>query len=183
MWIGAYYIIVVLVSVWGIFSGYKRGFMRQIGVVLGVAFGIVATRMLSPSLLPTVEEWVPPSVSGFNRIYFCETLTCALIYLVVSGIVTALTIPVGKITSVLGIGVINSIFGALIRLFQFLMIISIFYNLLVDWHPDSDLTRSSRLHDGNIVEGVMKVAPPILGFISAEEVAYYQQLEDAKKIS
>ena len=45
------------------------------------------------------------------------------------------------------------------------------------------LARTARFHDGNIVEGVMKIAPAVLGFPDGEEVGHYQQLEDAKKIS
>lgn len=183
MWNGVYYIIVIVIAVWGIISGYKKGFMSQIGILLGVAFGIVATRMFSPAFAVTVNDWIPASVSGFNRVYICECLACGLIYIFTSSIVSLLSMPVGKITSILGSGVVDSIFGSLLKLFQLLMIVSIFYNLMVDWSPTSDLTRSSRLHDGNIVEAVMKIAPPVLGFTGAEEVAYFQQLEDAKKIS
>lgn len=183
MWNGAYYIIIIIVAVWGVFTGYRKGFMRQLNGVLGMAFGIVAARLLAPDFAITVESWLPEGFNGFKRQYLCATLSCGLIYLVVAGIVGFCTLPLGKLMGVLGTGIMDSLGGALFRLFQFLFVVSIFYNLLVDVDPASSLTKSSRLHDGNIVEGVMKISPPILGFPGAEEVAYRQQLEEAKKIS
>lgn len=183
MWNGAYYIIVVIVGVWCIFSGYRKGLMRQMGVVLAVAFGIACSRLFGPEFMPHVDEWLPASLRGFNRDFVCQTLTYGSIYLLAECLVALFTMPVGKLLRFLGSGILDSLSGAVFRLFQGLMVLSIVYNLLVDLNPDSELTRSSRLHDGNLVEAVMKVAPAILGFPDAEEVAYRQQLEDAKKIS
>lgn len=180
---GFYHIVIIIVAVWAIFTGYRKGLLRQIGAILGVAFGIVATRTLAPGFLEFVDNWIPPIFGGFNRIYLVETLTCGIIYLVVSGAVQGCTFILGKLIGVIHLGVLGSISGALFRLFQFLMILSIVYNLIVDFKPEGDLTRSSRQHDGNVVEGVMKIAPIILGFPDGEEVGFRHQLEEAKKIS
>lgn len=183
MWNGIYYILVVIIAVWSIFTGYGRGFMRQIGALLGVAFGIVAARMLAPAFVPTVDGWLLDGFTGFNRPFVSETLGCGLIYFVVSGIITLATWPLGKLMRVFGSGVLDSIGGALLRMFQWLIALSIVFNLIVDLSPAGELTRTSRLHDGNIVEGVLKIAPALMDFPGAEEVGYRQQLEDAKKIS
>lgn len=180
---GVYHVIVIIVAVWGIFTGFRKGFLRQIGVMLGIGFGIVATRMASPECMDFFEDWIPKAITGFKRSFLLETLTCSVIYLVVAFGVELLTIPLGRLAGKMSSGVFNSICGAVCRLFQYIMILSIVYNIIVDLNPKGELTYSSRLHDGNIVEGVMKVAPAILGFPDGEEVGYQQQLEDAKKIS
>lgn len=183
MWSGVYYIIVVAAAVWAVVTGFRRGFMRQTGGVLAVAFGIAASRILSPELSPSVDEWLPPQLNGFNRPFVCATLTCGGIYLIVAALVSICSLPLGKLLGMLGMGVLNSIGGAVFRLFRVLLVVSIFYNLISDLSPAGDLTRTSSLHDGNIVEGVIKIAPPLLGFQGAEEVAFRQQMEEAKKIS
>lgn len=183
MWNGAYYIVVVAVAVWGILTGYRAGFMRQMGGVLGVAFGIVVTRMLAPEFAVQVDGWLPLSINGFNRPFLVDTLASGIIYLLVSAIISLCAMPLGKLMVVFSPGILDSIGGALFRLFQFLMLVSLVYNLLAAMNPSSDLTRTSSRHDGNIVEGVMMIAPPILDFPGAEEVAFRQQMEDARKIS
>lgn len=183
MWNGFYHIIVIVVAVWGLFTGYRKGFLRQIGSVVGMAFGIVTVRMVAPDFLDYVNGWIPPNISGFRRGFLLESLTCGFIYIVVSFVIQLIMFPVGKLMSFLGGGMLNTLAGAAFKMFKFLFILSIVYNIFVDLNPQGNLTKSSRQHDGNLVEGVMKIAPPILGFPDAEEVGHMQQLEDAKKIS
>lgn len=180
---GLYHIIIIIVAVWAVVTGYRRGMMRQIGVATGVCFGIVIARLAAPECLQTVDEWVPQSLTGFNRPYLVKTLAFGGIYILVVVVIGLATIPLSKLIDALGSGILNSICGAIFKLFQFLMVLSIAYNLIADLNPDGDLTRSSRMHDGNMVEGVIKIAPAILGFPDGEEVGFRQQLEEAKKIS
>lgn len=183
MWIGFYYIIIVVAAVWAVITGFRRGFMRQTGSLLATAFAVVAARLLAPEIIPAIDGWLPPFVSGFNRPFICQTLAAGAIFFAVYGLISLCVWPLNRLIGLLGYGVLNSIAGAVFKLFVSLLFLSILYNLLVDLDPKSDLTRSSSRHDGNLTEAVMKIAPPILGFTGAEEVAYRQQLEDAKKIS
>lgn len=183
MWNVIYHVVVIALAIWGILTGYRKGLIRQFGSVIAVTFGIVATRVMAPDFIPVMEDLVPGFISGFQREFVVMTLSCTIIYVFVTGFLELVAIPLGKFMKVVKAGVVNSIFGAIFRTFQYLMLISLFYNLIIDFNPAGSLTRLSRYHDGNVVEGVIKVAPGILGFPDGEEVAHYQQLEDAKKIS
>lgn len=180
---GVYYILIIAVGVAGMFFGYRRGFLRQIGGVLGMTFGIVAGRMFSGDIIPYIDDFIPSYVLGFRRDFVIQTVTCGLIYLVVSYFIQLCCFPLGKIMSFIGGGMADQIVGAAFKMFKYLFILSIFYNVIVDWNPKGSLSKSSRLHDGNLVEGVIKIAPPILGFPDGEEVSKRQQLEDARSIS
>lgn len=183
MLIAIYHLIIIGVAVWAILTGYRRGFLRQIGNVVAVVVGIVVVMVFSAEFTPQVDGFVPGFISGFNRSFFVITLTSMLLFFFVYSILALVCIPIGKMMRVMPGNIINSIGGAVFKLFQWLLFISLAYNLLADLRPASDLTRSARLHDGNIIEGVIKLAPSIMGFPDAEEVGYRQQLEDAKKIS
>lgn len=180
---GIYHLIVIAVAVLAILTGYRKGFLRQLGALLAVAFGIVVARLVAADGMVYADDVVPGSISGFKRSFFVQTLTCGIVYLIVESLVEMITFPVGKMMKVFGSGVLDSIGGSVFRLFKYLMVVSILYNLIADFNPSGSLTRSSRQHDGNVVEGVMKIAPAILGFPDGEEVGHHQQLEDAKKIS
>ena len=180
---GAYYVVVIAVAIWGIVSGFRKGIFRLIGSVLGVSFGIVAVHLLASDFLLWVDGLLPDAVSGFHRSFLAQTLTCGVIYLAVSWLVSILAFPLSLVLRVLGKGVITCIVGAIFRTFQFLMVVSIFYNLIVDVDSTGSLARTARYHDGNVVEAVLKIAPAVLDFPSAEDVGHRQQLEDARKIS
>ena len=183
MWNVIYHIIVIALAAWGILSGFRKGLVRQFGSVIAVAFGIVLTIVLAPDFYPSVDDWLPGFIDGFKRDFIVKTLSCTIIYVLVTGLFELIALPVGKLMKIVNTGMVNSIAGALFRTFQYLMLLSLLYNLIIDFHPTGPMTRISRYHDGNVVEGVIKIAPAILGFPDGEEVAHFQQLEDAKKIS
>lgn len=183
MWNALYHIIVIGLAVWGILTGYRKGLMRQLGSVIAVAFGIVLTIVLAPDFTPIIDGMIPDFVSGFNREFIVQTLSCTIIYVFTSGLLELVLMPLGKLMKVMPGGILDSIGGAIFRPFRYLLLISLFYNLIIDFNPSGPLTRVSRLHDGNVVEGVIKMAPGIMRFPGGEEVAHYQQLEDARKIS
>lgn len=183
MWYGIYPLIVIAVAVLGIVTGYRKGIYRQLGGVLAVGFGIAAVHLFADDFLQWVDGIMPPFISGFHRSFLAQTLTCGIIYGAVVGLVSLATFPLKTVMMVVKSGVISDILGAAFRAFRYLMIISIFYNLLVDIDSTGTLARTARYHDGNVVEAVLKIAPAVLDFPSAEEVGHQQQLEDAKKIS
>lgn len=180
---GLYHILVIGVAVWAIVSGYRRGLFRQLGAVVAVVTGIVCARILAPLCLDWIGERLPDFISGFKRDYVVMSLAYGGIFLVATYAVLLVASPIGKLLKVLDGSVLNNIAGALFRLFQYMMILSVFYNIIGDMQPSGPLIQTSRRHDGNVVEGVVKIAPAILGFPDGEEVGYRQQLEDAKKIS
>lgn len=183
MFSGLFYVIIIVGAVGGLFLGYRRGLLRQLGSILGMAFGIVTVRMTAPDCVYYVDQWLPPVVSGFNREYVIQSVACGGIYLAVSFFIQLCAWPIGKLMIGLGGGMGDLISGAVFKMFKYLFILSIFYNIFVDVKPSGDLAKSARQHDGNLVEGVIKIAPPILGFPGGEEVGQRQQLEDAKSIS
>lgn len=148
-----------------------------------MAFGIVTVRMTAPECIHYVEGFIPVQITGFKRAFLVETVTCGVIYIAVAWFIQLCCFPISKMMVVFGNGILNMIFGAAFRMFKYLFILSIVYNVLGDLNPSGTITKSSRQHDGNVVEGVMKIAPPILDFPGGEEIGRRQQLEDAKKIS
>lgn len=180
---GAFYIIILGVAVFGILTGYRKGLLRQAGGLLGVAFGIVAVKAFAPSMISGIENWLPSAISGFKREFLIQSLSCGFLYLAVSSIVQLCCIPLNAIMHVMDKDVVSGIAGAVFRAFKYLMVVSIFYNVIIEISPSSSLAKTACHHDGNIVEGVMQIAPAILGFPGPEEVGFRQQLEDAKKIS
>ena len=177
-----FHLLIVVAGVYGVLAGYKKGIMRQIGSVVALAFAIVAAYVLGGN----VEEWLWDYLSAwkaFNAIYVAKTLAVMTVFFPVYFLLDLCLIPLSRLMRTFESGILNSIGGALFRTFKYFLFLSLCYNLLIDIKPTSALAQTSRHHDGNIVEGVVKIAPFILDFPGGEEVVYRQQLEDAKKIS
>lgn len=177
-----FHLLIVVAGVYGILSGYKKGFVRQVGSVMALAFAVAMAYMLSAD----VETWLWDYLSvwnAFNAIFVAKTLSVIMVFVPVYILLDLCLIPLGILMRNIESGVLNSISGAIYRTFKYFLFLSLLYNLLIDLQPTSALANTSRHHDGNIVEGVVKIAPLLLDFPSGEEVVYHQQLEEAKKIS
>ena len=178
-----YHIVAIALCVLAIFRGYQRGLMRQTSAVLGMVFGVVCARIFGPMCVDFFMGILPGFLHGFNSSFIFATLSAGVIYTLVYIIVKLITGVLNLAFRVFSSGILNSIVGSLFCLLKYLVFISIIYNFIVDVNPESDLLKIARDHDGNVIEGVMLVAPAMLGFPDAEELGYRLQLERAKEIS
>lgn len=178
-----YHIVVIGFSALAIFRGFKLGLVRQTSSILGLTFGAVCARVFGPLCVDFLMELLPEFIRGYNSPFVFATLSAGVIYTVVYVIVKLITGIVDFAVRVLSSGVVNSICGSVFCLLKYLVFISLIYNFLADVNPESNLLKIARDHDGNVVEGVMWVAPAMMGFPDAEELGHQLQLEQAKKIS
>lgn len=183
MGIFLYHLIVIGLAALSIFRGYKLGLMRQTSAILGMIFGIVCARIFAPLCVDYFMSLQPDFMRGFNSPYIFATLSAGVIYTVVYVIVKLLTGIIDFAIRVLSSGLLNSIVGSIFCLLKYMIFVSLLYNFIVDVNPESKLLKVARDHDGNVIEGVMWVAPALLDFPSAEDLGYQLQLEHAKQIS
>lgn len=179
-----YHIIVIGFAVLAILRGFRLGMVRQISAALGMAFGIVAARVFAPSIEDTVVSFIPGFLNSFNAPFLVATISYGIIFGAVYTVVKLLTGIINFAMRILSSGMFNSIVGSIFCLFKYMMFISLTYNFIADINPsDSSLLKFERQHDGNVIEGVMWVAPAVLGFPGADELNHALQLEKAKEIS
>lgn len=178
-----YHILIIAVAFIALAKGFKSGFTGQISAILGFAFGIVCAHIFSTQgesffrmILPGVKDCV-----GSSFIY--SLLSAVSIYVIVFYLFKILTKVLRSAMEVFNVGMLDSILGAAFSLVKYLLVLSIFLNLLLCVSPNSGLMKYARADDGNIVEGVVLLAPALLGCFSAEDLSHILQLWEAKKIS
>lgn len=178
-----YSLIVIGFASLAIFRGYKIGLVKQTSALLAMTFGAVCARILGPMGADYLMTLIPDFLRAFNTPFICASLSAGVIYVVVYVLVKLLTGIIDFAVRILSSGILNSIFGSLFCLLKYLMFISIVYNFIADVKPESGLLKTALGHDGNVVEGVMWIAPAILDFPDAEDLGHAYQLEQAKSIS
>lgn len=178
-----YHIIIIATGVFSIVKGFRSGLLYQIPNLIGLAFGAVTARILSPDAEPLVREHLhffdDPVTSDF---IYCMLTTCLLYiagYLVFRSITLILR---GMFVRLQG-GIVNDILGSAFAFFNNLMLLSVVFNLLLCFNMHSTLLKYSCQDDGNVVEVVMLLAPALTGALSCQDLGHYIQLHEAKKIS
>lgn len=178
-----YHILVLAVALVGMLRGFHTGLMRQVSGVLGFAFGMVAARILGPDLTVWIAGWFPHYYDPVAKTFFLEILAYGTIWGLSVFLFSMFTGILNFILGFIPVGIMNSIAGAAFSTLKYLMFLSILFDLALCRPADSPLMHCARHDDGNLVDGVIRLAPVFLGTMSAEDYILGVQLWEAKSIS
>ena len=178
-----YHVIAILITTLGVVKGYRKGFFRQIPMLIGFCFGVVCAHIFSTPVEEGLRELAPSILTRPECNYVYSILSRGMIFIIVYELFSFCTCFLKLLFRSFHSGVLDSISGSFFTVVRYLLMLSIIYNFLLCWRTDSDLLRFAKADDGNIVEAVMLVAPAILGGESVEDLAHTLQLEAAKCIS
>ncbi len=175
--------IILAVAAIGLVRGFRLGFSVQLPGVIGMAFGIIAARILAPAFDYYIGDAIPQCKLACMEEFYYSNISAGVIYLIVFGVMSGLTsflkIALRKIPTTL----LNNLGGMVVCCFKYLMLVSVMLNLMLCCRDEDSLIRSARSDDGNIEYEVMLLAPALLGSEDVTELAHKLQLEEAKYIS
>lgn len=178
-----YHIMVIAVALVAMTRGFRKGLLGQVSGVLGFVFGIVAARSVGPDLEIWLMGWMPEFYEPVAKGFFFSTLSYGLIW---SGSMLGFSSLTGILNVVVGylpVGIMNSLAGAVFGLLKYLMFLSLLFDLALCRPSESPLMHCVRHDDGNLVDLTARLAPGVLGSMSAEEYALRVQLWEARSIS
>ena len=178
-----YHLVAIIVLILGVARGFRKGFFRQLPLFIGFCFGVVCARLFSEPVIDAIRDLIPSLNSKVECDYVCSSIARGLIFLFVYEIFSIVTGFLRMLFKKLSSGIVDSLCGMVFTAVRYLLILSILLNWLLCVHPQGTLLKYASSDDGNIIEGVMLVAPAILGGESVEDLAHVLQLERAKCIS
>ncbi len=178
-----YNIVILGFGIFGVLTGFRRGLTGQVSDVLGFAFGAVCAHAFVEDVEWMLRDWLPSIASMVGAQFVYSIVAAALIYISVYFLFSSLTKVLKGAMVVFHVGMLDSLLGATFGCLKYLVALSLIFNVVVCFKADSVLLKSSTASDGNLIEGVMAVAPWILGSLSLDEYAHLIQLHEARKIS
>ncbi|MDE6648769.1 MAG: CvpA family protein, partial [Muribaculaceae bacterium] len=178
-----YHILVIAVALVGLFRGFSAGFLRQIPEVLGFVFGIVAARALGPGFVSWLAGWFPPLYHPVAKTFFLSVLAYSVIWSICLLLFSIFTRILNRVLGFFPVGIVNSLAGAVFSLVKYIMFLSILFDLGLCRPFESPLMHCARHDDGNLVDCVIRLAPEVLGTMSADEYILKVQLWEARTIS
>lgn len=178
-----YHIIAICVATFAVVRGYRCGLTGLVTSVLGMAFGIVCAHIFLDASTEIACSVLPDTLLERGGDYLASNLGAGVVFAVVYSIFDAITAIIRKAMSDFGSGLLDSLLGVFFCVANYMLQLSIIYNILVGLNPESALMRHGKSDDGNIIEAVVWIAPACLGTISFDEFAHQEQLRAAKCIS
>lgn len=178
-----YHLIVMTVAALAVVLGFRKGFSTQLPSMIGMAFGIISARLLSPGLYDVIYGAFPSVHGQVEERYVCDTISSAIVFISVYLVFSTVTSFLGKVMKRDDRTIVDNLGGALYQFFKWMMFVSIGFNLLLALNSDSILLKCAKSDDGNAVEEVMLLSPALLGGEDVEDLQHRVQLEEAKHIS
>lgn len=178
-----YHVIVLIAAAFSAIWGFRRGFMRELPSLIGLAFGIISARLLTPALNEILYGAFPAVHGKVEQVYVYDTVSSTIIFLLVYFIFVAITGFIGRMLQSSDRSILDNIGGSIVCIFKYLFFISIAFNLLLASKKESGLLGLVKSGDGNIASEIMLLSPVLMGTEDAEELAHKIQLEEARKIS
>lgn len=178
-----FHIFAIGVAALGVVRGYRRGLTGMVTCVLGMAFGIVCSHIFIDGVTEAIEGMLPVREDYIGGHYVATNVAAGLIFGAVYFVFRLVTRVIRDAMPMEGGGLLNSLLGTAFCVYNYLLMLSIVYNVMVGWDPGSRLMHDGKADDGNIISAVMWIAPAALGSESFSEFAHEEQLHQAKKIS
>ncbi|MBD5295498.1 MAG: CvpA family protein [Bacteroides sp.] len=178
-----FHIIALGVAAWGVIRGYRRGLTGMVTSVLGMAFGIVCSHIFVDASTEIMLQMLSTHATSRGAVYLASNLGCGAVFFLVYFLFRSVTGIIRTAMAAAGSGLLDSLLGTMFCVANYLLMLSICYNVYIGIHPDSALMRYGKADDGNICAAVVWLAPAALGSESFSQFAHEEQLREAKKIS
>lgn len=143
-------LIVVLVSA---ALGWRAGLLRQIGRVAGIILGVIACRMYGAQ----AAAYFISEEATKGDIMMYTVLAYVLLFVVVYMIASIIAYLMKSLLEAVHIGILNRMAGAVFKICEWLLLISLFLNL---WTVVSPITS---LEDNPVYNRVLWFGPYLLG--------------------
>ena len=176
-------LITILVLLYAVLKGWRKGFVHQVASLLGLGFAIVAARMFCDPLSQWLAVNFPALGWKVAPEYTFRILASGIIF---TGVYAAFFTVANILRSALRMlhaGAVNSIAGAAFCLLKYAFVLSVIFNIILALSPNSSLGKLCTSGDGNVVELVMNFAPAMFGTEGPDDFEHRQQMEEAKSIS
>ena len=155
-------IIICVASGLGLYAGYRRGAVVQIGSIAGVVAAIVASRLIgdpASRLVASLFGWSPGSTEAMMIAPFVGHLIIFILAWWAAGMLSGV---LRDAIRALHLGIVDSVCGAAVMGLKVLIAASILLNL---WAISDDaLDRSNKKIGGPVAQATLHIVPDLLGY-------------------
>ena len=154
-------IILIIPIAYGLVQGLRKGLVKEIAGLLAVVLGIYLARYWS---LPASQALV--EITGWAT-NICTPLSYALVFIVVSLSISALSYMLSKIIGAIMLGWLNRLLGAAFGSIKMLLLLSVILNFVAIMNQfvpikDKPIVQQSLLYSP--IENTMSAVLPLLNF-------------------
>ena len=160
-------ILFIILLAGGAVLGFRKGAISQVASIVAIVAAIIACRAAGPWAVGVVGRWLDADApgAGTTSSYVAQGLGYALLFAVVWFGVWLIARFFRQAFHAIRLGLIDRIAGSAFLVFKWFLVVSIMLNLWKFIDPDSGLFATSRLAGGEVLGGVLALAPWVAGSV------------------
>ena len=149
-------IIILLCLGWGAYKGFRKGFIIQSFVILGLMFAILGGFTFTGKLEPFMQKHFQMAEVVCHIISFIVVFLLILVLVYVSGYL------ISKVVDFIALGMINRLAGAAFGIFANALILSVLILFFDRVNEKKQFITSETLEKTCLYKPISKVAPAVL---------------------
>ncbi len=163
-------IIILIIIAVGLFMGWRKGLIAQLGKIAALIAGVVACRVFGDKVAMWLVEAMSNPDDAAETPLLWVTLAYIVVFLGVYFVVTALYSCLRKAVHLITTSLIDRLAGALFRALLYLMAVSLALNLWLLISPGSAVAMSRLVHTRVFGISILTLAPATLGAATTASV-------------
>ncbi|MFC7356056.1 CvpA family protein [Jejudonia soesokkakensis] len=169
---GAIDIVLGIILLLGLFSGWKQGLFVALASLIGLIFGVYGAIYFSDYTAQYISEWTDLSEQTTNLIAFAVT------FLIIIIIISLLGKFLTKIADFAALGMINKLLGAAFTALKYAFIVSVLFMFINSSEGLSGyIVSEEKKEDSVLYQPVASLAPMLLPTILNEYEKYNSESE------
>jgi membrane protein required for colicin V production len=153
-------IVFIIPLVYGFVQGFRHGFVREIGSLVAIVFGIYLARYWAEGVSVLLISWI--DLSQKVALIVAYALTAILGTLSVHLIAYMLS----KLLAIIKLGIINKLIGAVFGTFKWLLVLSLILNFIAMANNFAPIIENKAVKDSVLYKPIENVIPNIVPFIN-----------------
>lgn len=155
---------ILLIALVSAVYGYRRGIIRQVGAIAGVAAGVLACRFFGGAL----SEYFAGNNPSADHVYITGVFTNVVLF--IAGFIGAWLVcrVIKCVSSTLHLSAIDRLCGAAFSLVSWFFVFSLLLNVWQALKPQTDVMASANLFSGKPGEMIIDLAPTVIGSETAQ---------------
>lgn len=138
-------VILIIPLAYGAFTGFKKGFIKEISTLIGFVLAIIVARYMSPGL----AQLLIPKFQWDTAVV--QLVAFVILFVGVLAATTSLAYMLSKLMRAMKLGLVNRVLGAIFGTVKYLLLLStiIYFINMIDivFHlEDSSITKESFLY-------------------------------------
>lgn len=156
-------IIFVIPLVYGFVQGFRHGFVREIGSLIAIVFGIYLARYWAEGVSLLLVSWI--DLSQKVALVVAYAITAILGTLAVHLIAYMLS----KLLALIKLGIINKLIGAVFGAFKWLLVLSLVLNFIAMANNFAPIVENKAVKDSVLYKPIENVIPNVVPFLDWEQ--------------